>query len=183
MRRQRKNGKPRATKKPNSVAPITLEEYSEKSKRFQDIWNRVGHVISRMETDRFVSLPQASREFGLAPKKVAQLGRSALRKRANGRYAVRTNNRLLRVLVLPTPEGLREVAVHGFKQASLVGRYWAAVHKYLETGDASALQKIRRKTITDADGNRVRLVKDLVELDRLGSAGVLSFESLYAKAA
>jgi hypothetical protein len=135
-----------------------------------------------METDR-VSLPQSSREFGLDPRKVVQLGGSALRKRKNGRYVVKTNNRFLRVLVLPTPDGLTEIAVRGSKQASLVGKYWAAVQKYLETGDASALQKIRRKTITDADGRRIRLIKDVAELDRLGSAGVLSFESLYAKAA
>ena len=152
------------------------------SRRARDEWNRVGHVISKMETDR-VSLPQSSREFGLDPRKVVQLGGSALRKRKNGRYVVKTNNRFLRVLVLPTPDGLTEIAVRGSKQASLVGKYWAAVQKYLETGDASALQKIRRKTITDADGRRIRLIKDVAELDRLGSAGVLSFESLYAKAA
>jgi hypothetical protein len=152
-------------------------------KRFQDIWNGVGHVISRMETDPGVSLPQASREFELPPRKVAEWGRSVLQKLANGRYAVKTNNKLLRVLVLPRPEGVREIAVRGFKEASLVGRYWAAVQKYLETGDAAALRKIRRKTIIDADGKRIRLIKDLAELDRLAYAGVLSFESLYAKSA
>jgi hypothetical protein len=148
----------------------------------QDEWNRIVQAISKMESDR-LSLPEASREFGLAPRKVVQLGRSALRKGANGRYLAKNGNRLLRVLLLPAPEGLIETAVRDSKQASLIGKYWAAVHKHLETGDASALQKIRRKTITDADGKRIRLIKDLVELDRLGSAGVLSFESLYAKAA
>jgi hypothetical protein len=148
----------------------------------QDEWNRVGHVISKMETAG-ISLPRASREFGLGSSKVVRLSGDALRKLANGRYAVNTNNSLLRVLVLPTPEGLKEIAVRGSKEASLIGRYWAAVQKYLETGDASALQKIRRNTITDADGKRIRLIKDLTELERLGSAGVLSFETLYAKAA
>jgi len=78
---------------------------------------------------------------------------------------------------------LGEIAVRDSREASLVGQYWAAVQKYLETGDASALRRVRRKTVTDADGKRVRLIKDLTELERLGSAGVLSFESLYAKAA
>ena len=149
----------------------------------QDEWNRVGHVISRMEANPFVSLPQASGEFELDPRKAVHWGGSALRKRANGRYAVEVNNKLLRVLVLPTPSGPKEIAVRGLKEASLVGRYWAGVQKYLETGDASALRKIRHKTIIDADGKRIRLVKDLAERERLGSAGVLSFESLYAKAA
>jgi hypothetical protein len=182
-KRQRSNGKrhPRTTPKRRTI-PRTAEQYFAMSALAQDEWNRVGHVISKMETDG-ISLPKASREFGLDPSKVVRLSGSALRKLANGRYAVKANNSLLRVLVLPTPEGLKEIAVRGSKEASLIGRYWAAVQKYLETGDASALQKIRRNTITDADGKRIRLIKDLTELERLGSAGVLSFESLYAKAA
>jgi hypothetical protein len=130
-----------------------------------------------------VSLPEASREFGLDPRTVVRLGKPALKKRANGRYSAKPTDNLLRVLVMPTSDGLREVAVRDSRQASLLAEYWAAVQKYLETGDASALRKIRRKTITDSEGKRVRLIKDLRELERLGSAGVLSFESLYAKVA
>jgi hypothetical protein len=78
---------------------------------------------------------------------------------------------------------LQEIAIRDSREASVLAEYWAAVQKYLQTGDASALRKIRRKTITNSDGKRVRLVKDLAELDRLGSAGVLSFESIYAKVA
>ena len=130
-----------------------------------------------------VSLRGASREFGLDPRTVVRLAKPALTKRASGRYSAQPTDHLLRVLVMPTGDGLREVAVRDSRQASLLAGYWAAVQKYLETGDASALQKIRRKTITDSDGKRVRLTKDLAELVRLGSAGVLSFESLYAKVA
>ena len=129
-----------------------------------------------------VSLRQASREFGLDPRTVVRLGGSALRKRANGRYKAKASDRLLRVLRVPTREGLREIAVRDSRQASQVAEYWNAVHRYLETGDDSALRKFRRKRITDANGVRVPLLTDLGELDRLGSAGVLSFESLYAKA-
>jgi hypothetical protein len=110
------------------------------------------------------------------------LGGSALRKRANGQYKAKASDRLLRVLVIPTREGLREIAVRDSRQASQIAEYWNAVHRYLETGDKSALRKFRRKRITDANGVRVPLLTDLGELDRLGSAGVLSFESLYAKA-
>ena len=184
-RKQRRAGKRRQSRRPANnkhVAPRTAEEFFVKPDRFQDRWNRVVHVISKMRADG-LSLSQASREFGVDPRTVLRLGGSAVRKRANGRYAPRTTDRLLRVLVIPTLEGLREIAVRDSRQASQLAEYWAAVQKYLETGDASALRKIRRKTITNADGKRVRLIKDLAELDRLGSAGVLSFESLYAKAA
>ena len=130
-----------------------------------------------------VSLPQASREFGIDPRTVAGLARPALKKGANGRYAAKANDSLLRILVIPNAEGLQEIALRDSRQATLLAEYWVAVQLYLETGDSSALRKIRRKTVTDSEGKRVRLITDLVELDRLGSAGVLSFESLYAKVA
>jgi hypothetical protein len=151
------------------------------SERAQDQWIRLTNAISLIRA-KGISLPKASREHGLDPRTVVRLGKPALKKRTNGRYSAEPTDNLLRVLVMPTNDGLREVAVRDSRQATLLAEYWVAVHKYLETGDASALRKIR-KTITDADGKRVRLTKDLAELERLGSAGVLSFESLYARAA
>ena len=53
---------------------------------------------------------------------------------------------------------------------------------YLETGDDTELARFRGKSIIDAQGNAVPLLTDLDELERLGSAGVLSFQSLYARA-
>lgn len=112
-----------------------------------------------------------------------QRSRKVAKKRANGKYVAKTGDRRLRVLMIPTPEGPREIAVRGSHEATVVGRYWAAVQKYLQTGDESALRRIRRAKIKSADGKRIRLIKDVAELDRLGSAGVLSFESVYARAA
>ena len=163
------------------VRPRTAEQYFAKSEGFQDRWNRVTHVISKMRADG-VSLRQASREFGLDPRTVVRRGGSGLRKRANGRYKAKARDRLLRVLVVPTREGLREIAVRDSRQASQVAEYWNAVQTYLETGDAAALRKFRGKHITDANRKRIPFLTDLRELDRLGNAGVLSFESLYAKA-
>jgi len=191
MTPRNKNTKRKATKNPRShgtarkerrISPQTAEQYFAQSKQAQDKWNRVTHVISKMRAED-VSLPKASREFGLDPRTVVRLGNPALKKSANGRYSPKSTDNLLRVLVIPTGDGLREVAVRDSRQATLLAKYWVAVQKYLETGDAAALRKIRRKTITDSEGKRVRLIKDLAELDRQGSAGVLSFESLYAKVA
>ncbi len=183
MKRQtrRRLGKKRRSSRPTrnkSVAPRTSEQYFARSERFQDRWSRVTHVIAMMRA-RGVSLRQASREIGVDPRTVVRLGGSALRKRASGRYAAKASDRLLRVLRVPTREGLREIAVRDSRQASQVAEYANAVQRYLQTGDASALRKFRRKRITDATGARVPLLTDLDELDRLGSAGVLSFESLY----
>lgn len=135
-----------------------------------------------MRADR-VSLRTASREFGLDPRVVARLAKSALRKRKNGQYVARRSDKLLRILAVPTSHGKREIAMRDSREATILGKSWAAIQKYLQTGDASALKKIRRKYVVDASGKRIPLLKDLAELDRLGSAGVLSFESLYAEVA
>jgi hypothetical protein len=128
-----------------------------------------------------ISLRRAARAFGLNPGVVLRLAGPALRKRSNGRYAAKASDRLLRVLAIPTKQGPGEIALRDSRQATLLAEYWIAVHAYLQTGDASSIKKFRGKRITDATGKRVRLVTDLDELDRLGSAGVLSFESIYPK--
>jgi hypothetical protein len=94
----------------------------------------------------------------------------------------KASDRLLRVLVVPTREGLREIAVRDSRQATQIAKYENAIQRYLQTGDDLALRKFRRKYIIDANRKRIPFLTDLRELDRLGSAGVLSFESLYAKA-
>lgn len=129
-----------------------------------------------------MSLRKASREFGLDPRVVVRLGKSALRKRKNGQYVARPSDKLLRILAVPTPNSVREITTRDSRQATQLGKYWAAVQKYLQTGDAPSLTKFRRKRITDASGKKILLVIDTVTLDQLGSAGVLSFESVYAKA-
>jgi hypothetical protein len=92
------------------------------------------------------------------------------------------SDRLLRILIVPTLAGLREVAVRDSRQASQLAEYWDAVQRYLQKGDESALRRFQGKHITDAHGEKFQLLTDREELDRLGSAGVLSFESLYARA-
>lgn len=165
------------------VAPRTAKQFFAMPQAFQDTWTRVTHVISKMLADR-VSLPEASREFGLDPRVVARLGKSALRKRKNGQYSAKPTNKLLRILAIPAPDekgGKREIAVLDSRQATILGRYWAAVQKYLRTGDSYALNKFRGKRIIDANGKRMPLLTDLTELDHLGSAGVWSFESIYSQ--
>lgn len=132
-----------------------------------------------MRTDR-VSLRRACSEFEIDPKLVMRLGRSGIRKRSNGRYVAKKNDNLLRGLTILTADGTREIVVRDSRQASQLGSYWAAVQRYLQTGDDSALREFQGKKITDASRKRHPLITDLNQLNTLGSAGVLSFESLYA---
>lgn len=151
------------------------------SEQHQDIWKNVDQAVTEMRAG--ASRSQAARKFHLDPRKLSELARPALRKLKNGRWAAKNYDRLLRVLALPSRKGLIEVGTRDSRQATVIGKYWTAVDRYRDTGDASALREFRGKHIIDANGKRIRLLTDLGELDRLGSAGVLSFESLYARAA
>jgi hypothetical protein len=91
------------------------------------------------------------------------------------------NDHLFRPVIVVSHEGPVEVATNNFREASIAGKHSAAVQRYLETGDDSALRQLPRNFIIDAQGNRVELLTDLDELDRLGSEGELSFESLYVR--
>jgi hypothetical protein len=157
--------------------PTTARQYYAMSEREQEIWDSLAHVISRIRDRQ--SLRRASKEFGIAPIVVVERGRPALRKK-NGRWVATKTDRLLRVLNILKAGGKREIATRDSRQASLVGGHWAAVQRYLQTGDDSALQRFKNKKITDANGKRHLLLTDLDELDRLGRVGVLRFESMYA---
>jgi len=163
------------------VAPRTAAEFFALPEDLQDRWIRVANVVSKVRADG-VSLARASREFELDPRMVVRLGGSALRKRANGRYAAKPSDRLLRVLVVLTPDGPQEIALRDSPQASQVAEHWDAVQRHLQKGDDSALPRFRSVRITDVNDVQVRLLTDVEEIDRFGS-GVLSFESLYARTA
>jgi hypothetical protein len=141
----------------------------------------VTQVISKMRDG--MSMRQASRELGVSARIVTRYGRSALKKTKSGHYIPKPTDSLLRVLVRPSAKGLAEVAVNRSAEATVLGKYWSAVEKFLVRGDASDLKRLRRKTVVDVTGKRVRLLFDLEELKRQASAGVLHFESIYGRKA
>ncbi len=168
--------------KRKEMAPRTAAEFLAKSEAFQDKLTRVAHAISKMRAEK-VSLAEASREYKLGPQAVLRWGKSGLRKAANGRYLAKPGDRLPRFMVVITQDGRQEIAVNDSRQASLIAKHWNAVDRHLSRGDSSQLRKFRGKSITDATGKKRMLLADIAELDRLGNAGVLSFESIYARTA
>jgi hypothetical protein len=174
---KRRSTRSRKAKALRFKKPNTARQYFSLSPRNQEIWDSIGHVISKMREG--MTLPKAAREFSLPPNAVITLGRSALRKQKNGRYVAKKADRLLRVVNALTTKGRKEIATRDSRQASLVGGHWAAVQKFLQTGDDSALLKFNKNKIVDG-GRKRFLLTDPEELERLGSAGVLSFESMYA---
>jgi hypothetical protein len=187
MKRQHKHTRPKTAKRRSSrvksrfVPPRTPEEFFAMPEPDQEFWRNVGQVVTEVRAG--ASLRQASRKFDLDPRRVRQAAQPALRKLRNGSWAARSHDRLLRVLLIAKPKGLQEIGVRDSRQASLLGKYWTAVERYRDTGDSSALREFRGKHIIDATGRRVRLLTDRDALDHLGSAGLLSFETIYARAA
>lgn len=141
---------------------------------------RATSLVSRMRADG-VSFSQAVRESGLSRATALQLVGPALRKTSRGRYVARRRDRLLRVIVMPTENGLDEVALRDSRSASRVASYLNAVHRYLSRGDRIALAEFAGDSVTDANGARVEFVTETRTLDDLANAGMLSFESIYAR--
>lgn len=161
--------------------PRTSKQYLALSDVQKDRYENATHVITKMRSEG-ISLTKAAREFGLSPRIVKARAGSALRKTKSGRYVPRPRDKLLRVLVIPgSPHGQLEVAVKDSTVASKLAEYSIAVDRYIHTGDVSGLKPFRRLKLLDEKGKRIKLLTDLAELQRLGSAGVLSFESLYAR--
>jgi hypothetical protein len=129
-----------------------------------------------------VSLQKAA-EGKIDPRTVKRWAAgSALQKTSSGKWIAKKSDRLLRILKLPTSDGIRAVAIRGSRQATTLANYSNAVQKYLQTGDTSHLSKFAAKAVKDADGVEHLLITDRKELNRLASAGVLSFyESLYSR--
>lgn len=145
--------------------------------RDRETWDSLAHVISRIRDG--VPLKRASKEFGIASSVVIKRGGSALRKK-RGRYIATKTDHLLRIITILGTKGKKEIVTRDSRQASLAGGHWAAVQKYLQTGDDEALLTFKGKSVVDASGKRHRLLTNVEELNRLASAGVLSFESMYA---
>ena len=168
-------------KRVTNRAPRSVEEFFALPESDRDFWNDVGQIATEVRGGG--SLSRVARKYHRNPRKLLQAAPAAFRKLKNGRYAAKPIDHVLRVLVMLDRKGLREIGVRDSRQASLLGKYWTAVERYRDTGDASGLREFRGKHIIDASGRRHRLLTNLRALDRLGSAGMLSFETLYAKAA
>lgn len=112
-------------------------------------------------------------------------GRTHKRTGGRGREKLKRTTRIprhtTRRLRIPTVDGVRTVSVNTARGASNIGKYWNAVHKHLAQGDQTRLATFVGKSFIDARGKRIKFLTDPAALDELGGAGVLSFETIYAK--
>jgi len=178
----KRKAKPKSGQVSRPKKPRTAEQYFARPKRQQDSLLNTARVLTAMRTEK-VSLSVASAEHRISPATVKRHAGSNLRKTSKGTYKARASDSMLRILVLPQDGKMAEVATRDSRSATIVAEYSNAMHQFLSTGDTDELMKYEGMFIIDAQGNRVALLTDLTELERLGSAGVLSYQSLYARAA
>jgi hypothetical protein len=179
MRKREKTVKNGVRRKSLSTRKRHLELQATKRKPSRPTQSGVTAVIAKMR-DEGVSLRKAAKGARVSPRTVIKNAASALRKTETGRYAAKANDRLVRSLVIPTDQGPREIRVRSLRAASRLGRFWAALQKYYQTGETAGLSEFRDQVITDVDGTKHPLITNFEILDRLGSAGTLSFESIYS---
>jgi len=162
------------------VSPAKANKHKT-SARSQVSLENAAHVLTRMREG--YSLTGACAEYGIDARTVECLAGSALRKGETGRYAAKPTDRLLRTLVVPVRGGLKEYTVHGSRAASQIASRSAAQGYFLATGDDSKLRKLRGVVVKDSTGREIPFLSDLDELERLGDAGLLQYESIYARRA
>ena len=163
-----------------TIGPRSAAEFFKGPESARHRWTQALHALARMRTEG-ASLRQAARAAGVPPAVVLRSVGTVIRKDRRGRFVATDRDRLLRVLVIPSQRGPREIVTRDSAVASQVAAYAAAVQKYLTTGDGDALKPFRTLRLLDANGKRIPLLTSRPALNRLGNAGVLSFESLYAR--
>lgn len=140
-----------------------------------ETYNRALHVLSRMRRTG-LTLTAAAHEEHIDPRTVRKyLGTELRGSKLKRKVQATKGDRRRRDMLIPTALGTSPVVVRGSKQATQLGRYMAAVGKYLHTGDSDSLDEFRGKTI----GGHV-LITDPDTLGSLAQAGALQLDEIYA---
>ena len=119
------------------------------------------------------TLSRAAHDNGVTTRTMWRyVGRELVQDRQGGRIRATKSDRLVRYLVIPGPDGPREITVRGSKTASEFARYKAAVNRFLR-GDRDALAAWHGKKIAG-----IELITAGNTLKSLAEKGLLPY-SLY----
>lgn len=149
------------------------------SRSEQDARDRALEALALMRREGS-SLTKAAKAAGTTADTLKKYARSALRRTKAGAWKATKWDRLAREMRFPTPSGPIELEIKDSRSASVLGSYWAAVDRYLKTGDSDVLHPFRGRAIRAGGVARV-LVTDTRTLRRLAGAGVVEFEDIYSR--
>ena len=124
------------------------------------------------------SLSAAARAEDIRPETVRRQLGAALEREGN-RYQATRRDQLYRRMEFLTPHGYVPLEPADSREATKLAKYQNAVRRYIELGDEVQLGKFKGKTVRSRDGARIEFLTDLDAIDRLASAGILSFTSIY----
>lgn len=134
-------------------------------------------AVARMRSSG-LSLNQAVRAAGTTSNAVRRYAGGALTQTTGGRFQVKTSDRLVRPMLVPTPDGPITLDVRDSRSAVLLARYWSAVGHYLNTGRTDGLRRLGGRSIT-IRRQTYPLITDPAALDALADAGELTFDDIY----
>lgn len=134
-------------------------------------------ALSRMRQGR--SLRAAAKEAHTTPETIRRYVPNALRRERSGLYLARATDGYERTLHMLTSQGKIAVTVRGSRTASRIAEYWVAVDHFLKTGKTELLRPFRGQSIR-ASKVAYPFITNPNTLRRLGYAGEVAFEDLYA---
>jgi hypothetical protein len=123
---------------------------------------------------RNLSLTRAAAEVGTTVRTVRRHADAALERRGR-RLVAKSSDRLARPMSVFTPDGPQTVIVRSSAKASVVAGHWAAIQKYLASGDTTALAKFTKQTV-----GGVRLGTDPNAIEAWARIGELAIDDIYA---
>jgi hypothetical protein len=144
----------------------------------EDAHRRALDAISIKRRNPALSMTKAAKLTGTTLKTVKRYAEGALEVRS-GRIDVKRTDHLVRRLRMLTAKGEATVVTRSSRTASRVSDFNNAVGEYYRSGDTSALERFQGKSLR-SKGEVFEFVTDPKVLDRLGRAGAVSFDDIYA---
>jgi len=121
------------------------------------------------------SASSAARKRHTTVRSMRNLLGSELSKADSGRYGATRADRLYTVMNVVTTQGTREVAVRGSRQRSKVAKHFAAIRRFLRSGDDDALRRFKGQRVGGFE-----LETDLARIEEGGRLNEFDFPELYA---
>ncbi len=134
--------------------------------------------ISLKELRAGKTLTEAARLIHVSPERLRNQAKAqgAIRRKGR-RWVVRDS--LPRRMLIYTGGAAIPITVGKMRQASSIGRYMAAVNKFLRTNDPASLKPFIGKSVTDIAGKKHPFETNPNTLYRISASGTESFEQVY----
>jgi hypothetical protein len=124
------------------------------------------------------TLTSAARDIGVSPERLRHyLARTGIVEKQGRRWVV-TEDRRTRQMLLFSAGDILQVLL-SWEAASLVGRYMAAVGRFLETNDPTHMQPFAGQSVIDVYGTAHPFETRPNVLYRLDATGGETFEQVY----